>query len=448
MNLVFNPKKKIYIDLKSEDVFKTILVVHNKVVESINVTNPRTGHLKHKDIVELKNIGPLYEFKMDFNNNVIEKYKVYNDKRVGFDRKGFDEIYKIAEAILKDDSFIDVISKAFLINILFEWFIEKYEERDVCLLSDYVLNKSLASIISYNIFCPILYLESDKEFNFGDVNFKYISEEYVEALSEGVDQSQRSDYKSLLLQHKGQLMACYYVKAEKNKAIELAVEQIKMCIDALRIISPTVEDPTFEIFYDIDLRNIHQQKGQVLVQLVDDEKQFYLTIIKMPRPFVITPLVWSILVQSGIKVLDEFIKRKKQGESELEGLLKNAIQNYSKALANHDLHLRVTQVFTVLESLLLPDDSSPIVDSVAKYLPKLVTNDISLRLEIIDVVKDMYKVRSMMMHHAKRRKFDNNNLATLQISTRTLIIGLVLQSKSKNNKKDILREIDDAINKA
>ncbi len=158
--------------------------------------------------------------------------------------------------------------------------------------------------------------------------------------------------------------------------------------------------------------------------------------------------IFNIWKNIEIGLLHQFTIKYLTHKSELRSLIYNAIQNFSKAIANHDLHERITQVFTVLESLLLPNDESAIIESVCKYLPKLISKDITEREKIVGVVKEMYKVRSAMIHHAKRKEFEMSNLSFLQVCTQCLILQLIALTDHKLTKKEILKDIDDLINRA
>jgi hypothetical protein len=220
-------------------------------------------------------------------------------------------------------------------------------------------------------------------------------------------------------------------KSRKAKGYTLSITQIIFSIDLLRLISPTVEFPDFEIFYDADFRNAHQVNSKILIQPIQEEEHFSVEYFRKAIPFVINKMAWDVLIQSGLSLLHQFAKKTTSNKSELEALIHNAIHNFSKAIANHDLHERVVQMFTVLESLLLPNDNSAIVDSVCKYLPKIITQDLEERKTAIETVKEMYKIRSAMVHHAKRKEFELKNLTIVGICTRTLIFRLIQLSASK-----------------
>jgi hypothetical protein len=440
----FNDQKKKYIDAAGAALLSKIVTKPDD--PSPRQTKSGKSYLDEKNVINLGQVtGPLDIYQEDIAGNLVERFRGFENEKTGFEKDTFQEIYSLARQLLKDANIRMLISQKIIIDIIFNWAVSYHREEHNLSLSDYLLFEFNKSIQEYNVYFPILFLESNKEFYIGIVTFRYTTEEYIETLSQNIDSSKKDNYKQSLKQHKGQLMASCCVQAEESRAIELAAEQVSLSIDVLRLFSPTVEVPDFKIYYDADYRNIHQINSTILIQPTEHPESLTLSHVVNPRPFVVNRTAWDIMNEYGIGHVHTFILRTANKKTELEELIYNAIQNFSKAIAMHDLHERVVEVFTVLESLLLPDDTSPIIDSVCRYLPRLVTPDIEERKMIIATIKEMYKVRSSMVHHAKRRDFTMNQLMTVQICTRGLILNLISQTPAKQTKREILHEIDEKI---
>jgi hypothetical protein len=113
-----------------------------------------------------------------------------------------------------------------------------------------------------------------------------------------------------------------------------------------------------------------------------------------------------------------------------------------------DLHQRTVEIFTILEMLLLPSEDASIIDSVCKYRSKLAVKDVEERQQIIKLLKRMYMVRSSMIHHAKRKRIDLNDLKQLQTILFFIIHNLILKLNAHLKKESVLAEIDLEILKA
>lgn len=444
MPIKFHEKKRLFIDSKG---FELVAEIQTKpLIKASTPSDFSTSYLRHKHIFDLGEIlGPLTTSRKDLAGNLVEKFTEFKNEKLGFEHSGFKKIYQLAENILKDTEISSCISAEFVVDLIFDWAIETKRHTQQSSLSAYLITNFENSVQPYNIYIPILYLESDREFIIGRVRFLYLTEQYIATLAEKVDENKRVDFFEGMKMFTGQLMANCSVTTEKNKGIELAKEQVTLSVDALRVLSPTVEYPNFKIYFDADYRNIHQLKSEILVQSPHKPEELAINHTRGSEPFVINPQTWHILTQQGLSLVHQFINRTTNKRTELEALIHNAIRNFAKAIATHDLHERVVVIYSVLESLLLPDESASILNSVDRYLPRFISKDVEMRKKVIETVKELYKVRSSMIHHAKKRDFKLEDLSFLQICTRSVILQFIQKSIEKTSKKDILKEIDDII---
>jgi hypothetical protein len=444
IDLAFHFKKREYIEGKGFGLISSVISRPVEKAESGNYSSP--GFLQHKEIIELGEVKNLKLVQRDSNNRYSSKFLVLKEVEIGLNEKGFRELYDLAKQILKEPSFRDYVSEAFLVDLLFDWVMENYRQVTGRIsLADHIIEKATLAIESYNVYVPILFLESNREIDLGFVQFKYLAQQYIEALAFNVEETRRDGYISSLSKYRGQLFGTCTVIAEKIRAIEKASERIIVGVDILRICSPVVPFPELRIYYDVDFRNSYQLKRETLVQLTSKAEDISLTSERCAVPFVIDDSLWNIMASSGLGIIREFLEATFTKTTELQSLIRNAIANFSRAIANIDLHERIIRLFTVLESLLLLSEDVSILDSVTKYLPKLITSDVEERKEIVDAVKKLYQVRSALVHHGRNKEFEMPHLAMLQCSCYSLILRMIMLSKSKSTKQEILKDIDDRI---
>ncbi len=447
-----NPNLKKYIDERGLNLLKLISHEKSFIPTIPNTETPQLeGYLKHKNIINLGEVwGNLDISQEGLDGKLIMKIRNFPNEKIGFKGDGFLEIYKLVKNFTKDQMLQRSVSERFLVDKVFDGIVESFQEKkDSFSISDYVLEQCEKNIIEYRIFFPVLYIETNNSFDIGKVNFKYISSDYITKLAALVKEEVKENYIKGLEQYKGQLMASCVHKAEKIKAIELAFIDVSLAVDCLKILSPTVDHPDFKIFFEIDSRNIYQRKTDVLVQRTNQEENLTSEYIFKNVPFVIDSRIWQSMLKTKLGLFHAFlIKSSNQQQSELEQLTLNGIRNFSKAIGNNDHHARITQIFTVLESLLLPNENANILESVCKYLSKLVATDPSIRIKIAETIRRLYNVRSSMIHHAKLLEFDKDDLSLLQRSTRALLTNLITISQQKLTKAEILKEINDRINRA
>lgn len=444
-----NLKLKEYIDNKSQDLIQLMTVEKKDIKDKIH-NSPPPEYYRHKQVIDLGEIiGPMDMSQEGFDSKLVFKIRNFTDENVGYNKENFKEIHKLTNAILKDKIVDNLVSYNFIVNNIFEWLVSSYRNKTSELnLSKFLETKLNENIIKHKLFFPVLLLESDKELNIANVNFKYITDEFINELAQPVENNYKEDFIELLTKYKGIFVANCEVLAEKNKAISIAIEQITYAIDILKITSPTIDYPQMPIHFDADFRNIYQLKNEVLIQTFKGKSDFHIDFYRTARPFEITQKIWDYLLGKNIGFINSYSLATFENKSELDSLINIAIRRFAKAISNTDLHQRIIQIFSVLESLLLPNENSAIIDSVCKYLPKILTKDLNERDRIISITKDLYKVRSSMIHHGQDKEFDIEDLASIQRCTLVLIKQLMEKSSEYTTKKEVLNEIDELVHRA
>jgi hypothetical protein len=444
-----NLKLKEYIDDKSVELIQLMTIEKIEVKEKKQFV-PQPEYFRHKQVIDLGEIiGPLDMSQEDFNSKLIFKMRNFSDEKVGYNAENFKEIHKLTNAILKDKIVDSLVSYNFIVSNIFEWLISSYRDRASELnLSKFLEIKLSENIIKHKVFFPVLFLESDKDLNIANVNFKYISDEFISELANPIQNDFKEDFLSVLAKYKGTFVANCEVLAEKNKAISIAIDCVTYAIDILKITSPTIDYPQMPIHFDADFRNVYQVKNEVLIQTFKGKNDFNIEFYRKARPFEITDTTWNYLLGKNISFINSYSLSTFEKKSELDTLINKAIRRFAKAISNTDLHERITQIFSVLESLLLPSESSAIIDSVCKYLPKILTKDLNERDRIISITKELYKVRSSMIHHGHSKEFEIEDLASIQRCTLVLIKQLMEKSSKFNTKQEVLNEIDELVHRA
>lgn len=152
----------------------------------------------------------------------------------------------------------------------------------------------------------------------------------------------------------------------------------------------------------------------------------------------------NFMNEKGMKIFHDFLRDPKK--TELFELLLTTINLFGDALTENILHKRIINLFTIMELLLLKDKNVPILDSLKKYLPILITDNIEVRKEIKENIDKLYEIRSKAIHHSKYEDFQVEQLAKLQEYLFLLLKKLIQLSDSFETKDQVLSEIDRAIN--
>lgn len=215
----------------------------------------------------------------------------------------------------------------------------------------------------------------------------------------------------------------------------------------MKIYSRTFFEPDIPLDFDIDLRAKTQMNNFIFSHNVGSMEDFTYSMNRSFERATIDENNIKYMNDLHLPVIVNFVFSSKS-KNELSEMIINAISNFADALSTKKIQKRIAEIFTIYESLLVPNNSSPILDSLTKYGPKLITNDSEERKELKKLFQDFYAVRSSLMHHGLYKSFDMEGLRKLQFCLLLLIIKLIELSQFHQNKSDVLLEIDEAINRA
>ena len=124
--------------------------------------------------------------------------------------------------------------------------------------SDFLLSNIRDSIKDYKIRFPIYYLDFVKEFKIGGVDFDFFTKEqfdvFIKNYQNTYPERETNPYLNLKPKYQGQVFCSHTIKAEKNKAKEIALRKCTFAIDILKICSTTLNFPQYKLSFDIDAR--------------------------------------------------------------------------------------------------------------------------------------------------------------------------------------------------
>ncbi|MDF2831546.1 HEPN domain-containing protein [Chryseobacterium indoltheticum] len=340
--------------------------------------------------------------------------------------------------IYRDKKISDLISFSFLEKIVFKFIINtkrnNQASEDFC---NYILDEINNSVKEFEVHFKILYLDIESNFKLGNVNFEYVGENYFQG-------NRKQEYYE---DFRGNVLVSTLVKAEKQKAQEIAFEKCSLAVDCLKLFFDIIIFPEERLSFDIDSRTKESDENEVVFFENSDRSKISINNFRIPTHQNINKQQFDIFEKRGISKFNLFLKQidEKENLTELDLTIVNSIKLFAKAIYQNNLNQRVVELFTQLESLVLSDSNEPILNSLTKYISKLVTKNVEERKFIITLLKEMYGIRSSYVHHAKEREINIQNLSKFQYYIHNLITILIELSTSHITKDTILKEIDDAI---
>lgn len=358
---------------------------------------------------------------------------------------------KFVKRILSIENVNGLISGQFIANETWNWLIDKVRNQTTKTFGEFIINEMKLSIREYKFHFFLINLNIVLPFNIGNVEFGYFSIEWLEKyIQMGIllHPEKKKDLEDFKETQKGQVYVSATVSAEKEKAEDIALIDCSLAMDIVKISSNTLDYPSHKLSFDIDSRAVENPSSKTISF---DLKDFDGMIISCRNSSFPLYLNKDELKKMDERKIGRFITLYadfKQNPTELKKLVIQGVQRLASALSNKSYHQRVTELFTILESLLLIDERTPIISSVSKYTSLLLYKERSDREKIIKFLKDMYSIRSAWVHHAKEKEIKLSDLKLLQRKVHQLLWVLIEKSRTHNTKKELLTEIESAVDDA
>lgn len=433
-------RKKDYLDKEIFEIISLLEISEVPIIKKVD----SVPFDKDEHILDLsdKIIGASISYEM--LGTEIMSIKHSNDKHC---RELKDETFKryekLVDTIHKSSEINPFVSRKFIFDISFDYLIKSHsEKRTEGNFSDYVIDKIEAEIKEYKIYFSVEHLEIFKPIEIGKVKISKLEPNLL------IEDKSRQNLETVKLfneKFRRKIFASCTIKAEKDKAIELALKECCLAIDIIKICSDTIHDPKTKISFDIDSRLSESFTAETIVSNINKQNDLNIINHRIPNYHQLNEDYLRRLSLRNLGFFNNFLTHLGDEKTELQNLLINAIRRLAKALTTTNLNQRIVELFTIMESLLVPNSHANILESLTKYCSKIVYIDREERLNLIKLIKRMYEVRSAYVHHALETDFEIDDLRKIQITVHTLIGKLIERSYKFKQKSEILKEIDDAI---
>ena len=95
-----------------------------------------------------------------------------------------------------------------------------------------------------------------------------------------------------------------------------------------------------------------------------------------------------------------------------------------------------------MDAAILKDNEAGIKESLKKYIPILVSEDLEMREKVQDTLDLMYSIRSEYIHHGKEVKVEFQEIMDLNIIVISTIIHFLQLRSTFDSPKMVLDAID------
>ncbi|MEQ9404790.1 MAG: HEPN domain-containing protein [Cyclobacteriaceae bacterium] len=439
-------KAKEHFNTKSRELVNLI-----KSTKERPKNKERPSSISHKHpILTFEAIDGM-EWKDHFGTYATDK----NGVITGFlDQNSRTKYLKFVRSFYERDKVQKHISYDLVESTCFDWMIRNYNDENLLNFTSYVLNELNAKCKTYWFFFPVMFLEIEKNFHSGKVSIDFIRDSDFDSFAKsiGLENEKIEYYKKRFA---GQVMASVALGLyDRDKA---KIEAFKVCglaIDAVKMYCQTVDLPTIYTDFDIEYRVRLNPSMNFLSMEIEMEmegsginpKDLVDHIQRNPNHFMLTKEYYNMMLEEGFQVISGFVAQ--PIKNEIGELVRKGIHIYALAMSTGDIYRRIIELFIIVESCLIKNENEPILSSLTKYFPKIISKKPEDRTLIKRVLTDMYAIRSATVHHGKNKKFDIKDLVAFQRGVRIMLIRFIGYAKKHKAKISILKEIDEAIDKA
>jgi hypothetical protein len=410
--------------------------------------NELKGSISQKNILKINEIikplnKPYYGIERDSKSifAILEK-----GRRLGFENKSYENFIKFINAVF--ESYKDKISLNFTREYSFEWIIrsrlsiEKTARIEIDFIS-FFETKISENLKDYEISFKILNLDIQKDFKIGNVNFWFVPKNFWS------DQINTNENNQLLDdEFSGKVFVGCTVKGyEKEKAKQEAYELCCYAVDVLKTMISSTIDPHEPIYFEIDNRCKYQPHGVGLIKELNS-KSPTINMNSNIRNCILDNDFINWILDPERELLSNTVLCFYSEINELKQLCIESIKRFSDAVSSPKVYSKIVSLITIWESLLLPNENSPIKHTLLKYGPKLIFDHIEDRRKLEVLINKYYKIRSDYLHHSKENNVNEIETREIQNHTLSLIIVLLHASEKFQTKNDLLKTIDLELEKA
>lgn len=384
-----------------------------------------------------------------FSEEGIGIFYLIDHKWIGLNNENVGKYGNLIRSIYKKKEVNELVSFYLLKDICLLWLINTYLEKENRNLIQTIKDAVESKIGNYQIFYRIENLKISKVFFIGPIWFGFFEGGKLDSTLSFLDEDKHGDLIGTAKQRFEDITIVTYIAegVEITKAREITSMLCSTSVNVLKIFSPTLFNPKIRCDFDLDFLLKGDPKSEELSIKYSDEKKPLSANLHFNRKsyevLEIDDEYLDFINKEGMLEFHTFLSNPK--DTELFELIIKTIDLFGPALAIDNLHLRIINLFTIAEFLLLKGSDVPILDALKKYFPILISEDQAERSEIKRVLTSLYSIRSAAIHHGNYKDFQLDDLSKFQKYLFRMLKKLISLSPVYSTKDEILKEIDESI---
>ena len=302
------------------------------------------------------------------------------------------------------------VSLDLLQRSVYDWIYKAYAKETEDTLCTYIENEIDRHTCSFMYIFPLPYLEFQNDIQIGEVHLGRMKQDDVlnELFSKIADNEIAAKSTATIILE-GE------IEAKKEKAREI----VEFAIDILKICSSLKLRADSHV-YNFDINYIpNASSGTCYVfEPKKDELQKEWTQSYMPFKFdndEIALLSKNNALSQMEKLMAECDVSDNNRNSETDNFIIRSIRLFSTALSTKNSYEKVVKLCSILDAAVLKNSEVGIKESLKKYMPILVTEDLKKRESVQETIEKMYGIRSDYIHRGKEGKIEVEDIVEMNL---------------------------------
>lgn len=348
--------------------FVTLIDINPNEEKKQKTTGSSQDHLPFIDISDKLIIGPFIERSLNHDLSMLKMTISIDKIKYGFNNVNYKGFYELIKGIHSIDFFENFVSFSFVEEKSFLWMVDVYTtgkaSHDLIL---HLENEAEKVVEKQTYYFHVINLHIHKPFKIGDVELTYFKKEYFDDWWNDIKNESKvshEEFDNLYRKYQGRVFASYEATAEPKRGEEIAFKECSLASDVMRCFTTTNFYPARKCYVDLsDRLNANFQSDSISIPK-SNRYDFKISTSAKNDPFVITKPLYDDLLKVGLQILSNHLKD--NPNNELSKLINQSISLYSYSISTFDLHLRITQLITIFESLLLEQERKYKLEATVK----------------------------------------------------------------------------------
>lgn len=368
-----------------------------------------------------------------------------NGKKYGFPDSVYVKFYQFLHNLIDSYSLQTKVSKEYLKEKTLIWLVNIFRNKKASQdFTSYLTTCLDKDLCHRKFYYPVLNLHIEQPIDFGKIQVTYMTKQYLDNFwNQTKDKGKMTseEFDSVFRKYQGRVLITVETHAEDNKGAEISYEKACLTIDFIKLFSPTMYFPDDPCLIDLEKRIPFT--SEYFSRNIESEFEFKIIKSANNKPF---PLSAAPFIESK-ETISNFKSLFYDTKSELDELIINSIKFLAKAIGENDLHLRITFLIMIIESIFLLDSEDFKMEQKCKrrMCELLFPKNGKKYQEFSETLSNMYSVRHKMTHKSQREFIYMNKLRDVQINLLNTITMLISNKEKIRNKNRLITYLDKKI---